>query len=169
VSPLRPFVKRDDSPPERELIQGEPVVIQIKKDHPYVKGSRGCKKCHGAKYAPQHLGHSESVNAIIGGSHFVYQNMLKGWKEALTIALEETVLPKPCKMILAEGVMCFPQNYNKGPDQGNHRFIVEKALGDALESGGWLENDKWTMYQFGNLDYEMIPGESWTKIILFPR
>jgi hypothetical protein len=225
MSPLRPFVKKDpvvsgnditDYMPDgfqegRRLIEGEPVVIQITRLHAYKKGTRGCKHCNQRKYHPDHLGHSESVNAILGGSHFVYQGMFDGWSEALTAALLETPLPRPCAGILAEGVMCFPQQYANGPDQGNHRFIVEKALGDALQGNRlpecdfckgtgyvnddgdscakkdpdskkcepcaasgkkdkpWLLDDDWPSYQFGNLDYDMQPGQSWTKIILFPR
>lgn len=165
----------------------EPVQIKITRHHEYKKGTRGCQVCKGAKYAPQHLGHSESVNSIIGGGHFIYQSQLKGWKEAICLALVETELPKPCSRIYVQGTMCFPRKYNKGPDQGNHRFIVEKAMGDALENGygystgskkkgtyewhqvipgGWVKNDDWKTYEFSDLAYEMRPGESWTHLII---
>jgi hypothetical protein len=62
--------------------------------------------------------------------------------------------------------MCFPDRRRR--DQGNHRFIVEKALGDALVAGGWLPDDTWEHYEFGGLAMRVERGESWTRLMLFP-
>lgn len=154
---------------------GEPAQIIITRDHAYKKDStRGCLHCRGKKYAPQHLGHSESVNGMLGAHYSKFQAMFDGWSIALTIALEQSGLPRGCRHIFVEGVMCFPQRYANGPDQGNHRFIVEKALGDALQgnrlpqgSEPWLDDDHWERYEFGGLSYQLTPKVSQTKLLLF--
>lgn len=147
----------------------EPVSIRITRHHEYKKKSsgKGCKVCNERQYHPSHLGQTESLNAFLGG-RWKWSQAFKGWKEALTLALEQSGLPKGLGHIYVEGRMCFPQKYNKGPDQGNHRVLVEKALGDALEDGGWLSNDRWDMYEFGSLAHEIHPGESWTELMIFP-
>lgn len=148
------------------LIELDPVEIQITRQHPYRKTSRGCAVCRQAKYAPEHLGHSESLRALGSGNQFVYQNMKKGWEQALTLALEQAGLPKGLGRVLVEGQMCFPDRRKR--DQGNHRFIVEKALGDALQAGGWLADDDWASYEFGGLAYRYENGQSWTRLVIFP-
>ena len=146
----------------------EPVEIQITRKHAYRKrpSGRGCADCGQAKYAIEHLGHSESLNALGSGNQFAYQNMKKGWQDALTLALEASGLPRGLGRVLVEGVMCFPDR--KRRDQGNHRFVVEKALGDALVDGGWLPDDSWAFYEFGGLAHTYVKGESWTRLILMP-
>lgn len=144
-----------------------PVEIQITRHHAYKKTPRGCAVCSRAKYATEHLGHSESLQALGSGNQFVYQNMKKGWQDALTLALEQSGLPLNLDRVLVEGVMCFPERRRR--DQGNHRFIVEKALGDALHAGGWLADDDWSHYEFGGLAYRHAPGESWTRLMIFPQ
>ena len=62
--------------------------------------------------------------------------------------------------------MCFPTRVRR--DQGNYRFILEKALGDALKEGGWLEDDNWALFEFGNLGYVYEKGRSWTEVVIFP-
>jgi hypothetical protein len=145
----------------------EPVELQITRHHAYEKGTRGCAACRKAKYAQEHLGASGSLNFLGSGNQFAYQAMKKGWAEALTLALEASGLSKNLNGVLVEGVMCFPDRRRR--DQGNHRFIVEKALGDALTAGGWLEDDSWDFYEFGGLARRYAKGESWTRLMVFPR
>lgn len=145
----------------------EPVEIRVVRHHAYRKTPRGCAVCRKAKYAVEHIGHSDTMGVLGSGNQFVYQNMKKGWMEALTLALSEVPLPRPCGRILVEGEMCFPTRVKR--DQGNHRFIVEKALGDALQVGGWLEDDDWSRYEFGGLAYRYEKDESWTRLLLFPQ
>jgi hypothetical protein len=40
-------------------------------------------------------------------------------------------------------------------DEGNFRFFLEKALGDALQNGGWLKNDTPDQYRFSTVDFEI--------------
>lgn len=151
----------------------EPVEIQITRHHAYEKTGRGCKACRKAKYHPDHIGHSDSFNGLGSGNQFVYQNMKKGWQEALALALDASQLPRGLSHVLVEGQMCFPTAHKR--DQGNHRMIVEKALGDALVNGygdingGWLDDDTWEQYEFGGLTHLHRKGESWTRLMLFPQ
>jgi hypothetical protein len=147
----------------------EPVELEVRQHHPYEsrKPSPGCAVCKRAKYAQEHLGQPTSFNALGSGSVFAYQAMLKGWKDALTLALEASGLPRGLGGVLVEGVAVFPDRRKR--DQGNHRVIVEKALGDALVDGGWLADDRWEMYEFGNLQQFYDKGTSATRLMVFPR
>jgi hypothetical protein len=51
---------------------------------------------------------------------------------------------------------------------GNYRVLLEKALGDALKVGGWLDDDDWSRYEFGGLAYAYERGVSRTRLIIFP-
>ena len=56
----------------------------------------------------------------------------------------------------------------KRRDQGNHRFLLEKALGDALVAGGWLDDDDWARYEFGGLQMVYERGVSAMRLFVFP-
>lgn len=150
----------------------EPVELLLHRHHPYAKTKRGCATCGERMYHPCHLGATDSFNAMGSGSQWTYQAMKKGWQEALALALDASGLPRGLARVVAEGRMCFPEH--RARDQGNHRFILEKALGDALQhgfediAGGWLANDRWDSYEFGNLEQVVQPGESWTRVLLMP-
>jgi hypothetical protein len=45
--------------------------------------------------------------------------------------------------------------------------LIEKALGDTLQDG-WLEDDSWDFYEFGNLTYRYVRGVSALRLMLFP-
>jgi hypothetical protein len=153
---------------EREGISLEPVEVEVRRHHAFVKrGTRGCGACGRAKTAVEHIGASSSLNVLGSGNQFAYQALKKSWAEALTLALEASSLPRGLTGVLVEGLMCFPDRRRR--DQGNHRFIVEKALGDALVAGGWLADDSWDRFEFGNLQQAHVRGEAWTRLMLFPR
>lgn len=147
----------------------EPVEIQLTKDHDYKKRSsgRGCQVCKGSKYAAHHFGAPPSFNMLGSGSKFNYQHLKKGLHEALALALEASDLPKGLAGVLVEGLACFPDRRKR--DQGNHRVLLEKALGDVLQEKGYLANDDWDSYEFGNLQQRYEKGESWTRLVIFPR
>jgi hypothetical protein len=69
--------------------------------------------------------------------------------------------------VLVEGECTFPDRHRR--DQGNHRFMVEKAMGDALTTGGYLEDDDWSRYEFGGLAHRYEKGVSRTRLLVFPR
>jgi hypothetical protein len=47
--------------------------------------------------------------------------------------------------------------------------MVEKALGDALQAAGVLEDDDWTSYEFGGLHATYEKGVRRTSLLLMPE
>jgi hypothetical protein len=152
----------------------EPVEILHVRDHAFVKPeirpSRGrgpCASC-GERYGHlAHLGAPQSLNvAGSGGNRFAYQRDKKDWQKCLTDLLIGAQLPTGLARVFVEGQVCFPDRIRR--DQGNFRYLLEKALGDALTAGGWLEDDDWERYEFGQLARTYELGVSWTRLIIFP-
>jgi hypothetical protein len=145
-----------------------PVVIQHDRDHPFVKRpTRGCAQCGGAKDALVHHGAPPSMNALGSGNRQAFQRTKSLWQTWLGDALAETGLEGPLGHVLAEGEVTFPDKRGKR-DQGNHRFFIEKALGDALVKGGWLLDDDWDSYEFGGLSRRYEKGVSRLRLMVFP-
>ncbi|WCB94469.1 hypothetical protein DSM104299_03206 [Baekduia alba] len=148
--------------------------IEHRPDHAYTcpEGMKGCKAintagnpCNKAKMHPDH--HLPTLNLFGSGNRFAYQNAKKHWSVWLTAALIHAQLPRGLDSVLVEGQLCFPTH--NAPDQGNHRYFIEKALGDVLETGGWLAKDDWDHYEFGNLARVVRPGERWLSLVLMPN
>lgn len=78
-------------------------------------------------------------------------------------------LPERCHAIMAEARLTVPNRRKR--DEGNFRGAIEKALGDALMAGGWLDDDQAypeRKYSFGAIDFVYEKGVERTDIILFP-
>jgi hypothetical protein len=148
----------------REL---QPVEIEHVKDHPFQKwGGRSCRSCGQAKTHPDHHGYPPSLNALGDGNRFAYRNLKVAWETRFLEMLGETDLPHGLARVTVEGVITFPTRARR--DQGNHRFLLEKALGDALTAGGWLPDDDWEHFSFGGLEAEYVKGEARVRLMLFP-
>jgi hypothetical protein len=76
-------------------------------------------------------------------------------------------LPHPMSRVLVEGEVTFPDRIRR--DQGNYRTTIEKFLGDALVEGGWLPDDDWGHYEFGNLERRYEKGVRRVALTLFPQ
>jgi hypothetical protein len=126
----------------------------------------GCARCGKAKADRDHMGQPPSVNPLGSGDMRAYQAQKQQWESLLSDLLAASDLPKGLAHVLVEGEATFPTRAPR--DQGNHRFMLEKALGDALERGGWIENDDWSRYEFGNLTASYEKGVSATRLVLFP-
>lgn len=135
---------------------------------------RGCDhrdrdgvRCGVAKLDMIHHGTPQSLN-VHGSSAqmFAYQNMKHNWQVRLGELMEQAALPPKLGYVYAEGQCCFPDR--RARDQGNFRFMLEKALGDALVEYGYLEDDDWSRYEFGRLHRAYQKGDSWTALTLFP-
>lgn len=158
----------DDEPKSQSL---QPVEILHVREHPFKKrDKRGCDTCQGPKASMLHVGAPPSLN-IIGatgsGNRFVYQAVKHAWQSRLIELMKEEGLPTGLSKVMAEGQVCFPDRTKR--DCGNYRYILEKALGDALVEGGWLKDDSWDFYSFGGLEYTYQKGVSWTRLMLFPQ
>lgn len=130
------------------------------------KKRNGCARCGKPKNHLDHLGAPGSFNAFgSGANQHVYQGLKKRWQEAITPKLEKAGLPRPLGKVLVEARVCFGDRTER--DQGNFRVVIEKAMGDALVEGGWLEKDTWDHYEFGGLQLVYEQRENWTQFILF--
>lgn len=153
----------------------EMVTLKHVPGHTYrkVKGKSGCqhvladgKACRAAKAATMH--HLPTVNETLTHDHDVYQSALKKWKPWIIDALIASGLPRGLGSVLIEGRYCFPTRI-RNVDQGNHRGFIEKAFGDALEDGGWLEKDCWDAYEFGGFSKTYEKGVRFAEFQVLPN
>lgn len=166
--------------PELELARLEPVMIEHTLDHKFVDGSKkGCNliladgtRCGAAKTAVLHHPYPPSFNDLGSGDRWGYQAQKQKWTEFFEEALNASGLPRGLARVAVEGEWTFPRKPGKGgkrgPDQDNYRFPVSKALGDALENGGWLEGDYWLAYQFDGGSYRYEKGVEMLRLTIFP-
>jgi hypothetical protein len=101
------------------------------------------------------------------GNAMVYASLKERWQRFLTELLVDSGLELGLGKVYVEGEITFPDQ-RTDRDQGNFRIVIEKALGDALEAGGWLPRDDWAHYEFGQLQMRIEPGVSATRLMLFP-
>ncbi len=145
----------------------QPVEITHVRDHAFVKRSqRGCGECGKAKTHPDHHGYPPSMNLLGSGNQFAFRAMKQAWQDRLAELLGDAELPTGLDRVVVEGVLTVPDRVRR--DQGNHRFMLEKALGDALVEGGWLDDDDWTRYEFGGLSLRYEKGVAAMRLIVFP-
>jgi hypothetical protein len=164
----------------------EPVELLLERDHAFKKkkpdpdsGKRriGCEVCGHGRHDRMHMGAPPSMNS---GNHsmqpMAYQALKHAWQSAFAQLLGESGLPRGLEAVSVEGLVGFPTLAVR--DGGNFRWMIEKALGDALVSGsltvrgGWLEDDCFypvSRYEFGGLQAVHAPGRSWLRLMLFPR
>ena len=138
------------------------------RDHPFEKrDKRGCAECGRGKGNLVHVGTPPSHNLHGSASNiWSYQGIKRAWEEKLTELLLATGLPKGLGSVFVEGQMIFPDRRKR--DQGNYRYMIEKALGDTFVQGGWLEDDDWVRYEFGRLRYAYLKGVSGTVLTVHP-
>lgn len=98
------------------------------------------------------------------GSHWVVGRMKKLWQTNLEILLMEARLPRGLVSVTASASMRF--SVRRDRDEGNHRWLLEKALGDALVNGGWLPDDTAGQFRFGQVLFEDERGPRRTTIEL---
>lgn len=72
------------------------------------------------------------------------------WQRNCEIALMAAGVPRGLGSVLVSGRLEFTQKRRR--DEGNFRVILEKACGDALVNGGWLEDDTPDHYRFGAVE-----------------
>jgi len=131
------------------------------------KAQRGCAVCGRFKNDAAHFGSPPSINPLGSGDPGTWMGLKENWSRVLREELERSDLPRGLFGVFVEGEAVFSQR--GGRDQGNFRIILEKALGDVLAAGGWIEDDTWDRYEFGNLAQKIEPGVSATRLVLMPR
>ena len=88
----------------------------------------------------------------------------KAWQNDLGMLLLAAGLPKGLRRVEASAILRFRQQRRR--DEGNFRAILEKALGDALVSGGWLTDDTPEHYSFGGLEFDQQRGPARTLVTI---
>lgn len=131
------------------------------------KRQNGCAACGRAKGDDAHFGAAPSMNVFASRDPSVYRSLIETWKSVIGDRLREALPAVTFESVLVEGEVTFPKAAKR--DQGNHRTLLEKATGDALEAGGWILDDTWDRFSFGNLEQRVEEGKSRTRLILFPR
>jgi hypothetical protein len=106
----------------------------------------------------------KSMNALGSGNRHVYQREKQKWEGIFQVYLLKERVPRRLKWVDAKGVLTVPDRRRR--DSGNFRFFIEKALGDTLVKGGWLEDDDHTRYRFGDVTIQYEKGVSATAVAL---
>lgn len=135
------------------------------------KGRLGCTKCGKFKNHPDHKGAPPSLNDFGSGNRQMFINLKKEWEELFTFHLEMAKVPLGMESVSVTAKVIFPDN-TKVRDEGNIRFMIEKALGDALVSGGWIPDDCFypvRRYTFGQLEAEHRPGINGVVLTIWPE
>lgn len=105
-----------------------------------------------------------SLNAE-GRSHPKAQHRIKkDMQEQLEVLLMSCGLPRDLNRVEAWAEMRFPTR--KRRDEGNFRWMLEKALGDALTNGRWLADDTADQYRFYLVKFDPEPGRKRTILTL---
>jgi hypothetical protein len=105
-----------------------------------------------------------SLNRFTGGSRGPYHRAKKQWEEQLGVALMAEAVPRDLLAVQASAVLTFPQRRRR--DEGNMRFLLEKALGDMLVRGGWLPDDTSGYFSFLSVTLDPETGRAKTVIDL---
>jgi hypothetical protein len=109
-----------------------------------------------------------SLNTFTRAHWRKYVKAKAEWDRYVTDALHIAETPRgEWAGVLAEGRVTFPDK--RARDQGNYRFMLEKALGDALVAYGAIPDDDWSRYEFGNLQARYERGVRLIEVMLWPR
>lgn len=101
-------------------------------------------------------------------AHHLKQYRLKhGLQRDLEALLMAERLPRGMRYVTASASLRFPVRRRR--DEGNFRWLLEKALGDALVNGGWLPDDTPANYRFATVTFEPEPGPPRTMLSLIWR
>lgn len=106
-----------------------------------------------------------SLNAVGYRSHWsVGRREKQRWEQDIATALMVARVPRGLGRVMASAAIHFKQRRRR--DEGNFRAILEKACGDALVAGGWLDDDTPDRYRFGAVELVAPAAESLTVIEL---
>ena len=85
------------------------------------------------------------------------------WKDAIGWELRASAMPHPVERVHARAVLAFPTRRRR--DEGNYRYALEKALGDALVAIGYLPDDTPDRFTFGDVTFAKAPVTQTTLTI----
>lgn len=112
-----------------------------------------------------------SLNTIATrGNRWAVTRAKQRWEGIFMVLLMEKSasyndkLPKRLARVQATAMLRFPTRHRR--DEGNYRWMLEKALGDALQKGGYLADDTPEFYTFQSLAFDPERGKPETRILL---
>lgn len=76
-------------------------------------------------------------------------------------------VPRELAEVTASAILRFPARRTR--DEGNFRWMLEKALGDALQTGRYLPDDDPEHFTFGALTFDVERGPARTAVALAYR
>lgn len=91
-----------------------------------------------------------------GANHHAAARTKKTWEGIAMVMLLQGKVPKDLAWVRVSAVMRFPDKRKR--DEGNFRLVIEKALGDALQGGGWLRDDTPDQYRFTQVSFDPEKG-----------
>ena len=105
-----------------------------------------------------------SLNAEKGQHWSRFHRTKQRWQGILAGLLLVGGVPRECDRVYAEASLRFPQHRRR--DEGNFRWMLEKALGDALVAGRWLDDDTGGKFSTGPVTFEAERGPVRTRLKL---
>lgn len=104
-----------------------------------------------------------SLNKL-SGHHYKgkYAGAKKRWEGIVAMLFMVGKVPRKLARVEVTAELRFPDKRTR--DEGNFRFMLEKATGDALKKGGWLPDDGADMYQFGSVTFDAEKGRRRTRL-----
>lgn len=118
-----------------------------------------------ARYTVELADTPPSLNRL-GRSHPLHQHRVKrDWQNTLGMALLAAAVPRPLPgPVTATARLRYPVRRRR--DEGNLRWLLEKALGDTLHQGGWLPDDTPDHYLFGRVTFDPDRGAPRTTLTI---
>lgn len=161
------------------MAQGDPIELFFERDHPYKakgkhpdtgKKQKGCAVCNGRQRAREHLFPPSLNDGGSGMDRMQFYELKKAWQALMLELLRASPLATGQDALSVDCLLGFPTQQAR--DGGNYRWLVEKALGDALIEGGYLEDDCFypmDRYSFGDIQGTWSKGRSWLLLRVSPR
>lgn len=157
-------------------MSAEPVELYLERRHAFKRKPKdpatgkkriGCEVCGAGRLRLQHLGAPPTLNERQKINRMAYQSMKDAWTDAMRDLIRASALAR-CEAVYVEAQVGFPTRARC--DEGNTRWMLEKALGDALVAEGIIPDDSFypvRRYSMGNVDGVHSPGRSWTRLLVF--
>lgn len=102
--------------------------------------------------------------SVGGGTPWPYIRAKQKWEGMFSIALMQQAVPRGLARVIASATLTFKQKRRR--DEGNFRFLLEKALGDTLTGGGWLADDTPDAFRFDRVTFNEERGDPLTIVTL---
>lgn len=162
------------------LLADQPVLVVRTLDHNFTRGQKAvrggktqfvCAICGYVKGNVIHHAFPRSFNTFGSGSRKAYQGAKDAWAGVFDPMLESSDLERGMGGVRVEGICTFGERtHRRGhvPDQENYRYPLSKFLADRLVAGGYIEDDSWFCFQFGDLAYRYEQGLWRLDLAFFP-